>query len=140
MARHKEIRLLMIKFQPSCICLQKVMLENVMYNLERKYNFYATISPGQTIKWGTAVAIRKEIAHKRLNIRTTLQVVVLEVYLVEKRKRTICLIYLSPTEQMTEEDMKDFLCCSQYLWYCKETLLHTIHCGEVKKWAQNGEC
>ena len=56
------------------------MLGNVKYNLGKEYNFYATISPGQRSKGVTAVAIKKEIAHKRLIIRTTLQVVVLEVY------------------------------------------------------------
>ena len=46
------------------------MLENVKYNLGREYNFYATFPPAQRSKEGTAVAIRKEITHKILNIRT----------------------------------------------------------------------
>ena len=59
------------------------MLENVKYNLGRKYDFYATITPGQRSKGGTAVKIRKEIAHKRPNIRTTFQVVLRFEYLFE---------------------------------------------------------
>ena len=35
----------------------------------------------------TAVAIKKEIAHKRLNIRTTLPAVALNVYMAGKRKK-----------------------------------------------------
>ena len=60
-------------------------------------------------KEGTAVAIKKEITHKRLNIRTTIQVVALEVYLIGKGKRTVCSIYLPPTDQVIEEDMIDLL-------------------------------
>ena len=87
-ARHEEVQLLMNKFRPSCICQQEVMLENVRYNLGREYKFYAKIPPGQRSKGGAAVAIK--IAHKRLNIRTTLQVVA-QVYMAGKRKR-ICSI------------------------------------------------
>ena len=57
------------------------MLENVKYNLGREYKFYATIPLGQRSKRGTAVAIIKEIAHKRLN-----KAVALEVYMAEKGK------------------------------------------------------
>ena len=57
------------------------MLENARYNLGKKYDFYATI----------------------------LQVVAQEVYLVGKRKKTICSIYLPPTDQVTKEDMRDLL-------------------------------
>ena len=52
---------------------------------------------------GTAIAIRKEISHKRLTTRTT----ILEVYVV--RKRTRCSIYLPPIDQVTEENMTDLL-------------------------------
>ena len=40
----------------------------------------------------------KDVTHKRLNIRTTIQVVALEVYLIRKEKRTVCSIYLRPTD------------------------------------------
>ena len=33
----------------------------------------------------------------------------LEVYLIGKGKRTICSIYLPPTDQVTEEDMRELL-------------------------------
>ena len=48
------------------------MLENMKYNPEREQKFYSTIPLGQRSKGRTAVAIKKEITHKRLNIRTTL--------------------------------------------------------------------
>ena len=47
-----------------CICLQEIMLENVKYNLGKKYEFYAKIPLGQRSKGETTVAIKKEIAHK----------------------------------------------------------------------------
>ena len=84
------------------------MLENDKYNLGREYKFYATPSPRQRSKKGTAVAIKKEITHRRLNIRTTNQVGTLEVHLIEKGKRAVCSIYLPPTDQVTEEDMREF--------------------------------
>ena len=108
-ARHKKVWFLMNIFQLSCICLQEVMLENLSIIQERKYDFQAIIPLEQRSKGGTAVAIKKEIAHKRLNIRTTLQVVTLEVQLVGENKITICSIYLPPTDQVTEEDMTDLL-------------------------------
>ena len=51
----------------------------------------------------------KKIAHKRLNIRTIFQAVALEFYMAEKRKRTICSIYLPLTDLVTEKDMRDLL-------------------------------
>ena len=74
------------------------MLENVKYNLRREYEFYATIPPSQRSKGRTAVTIKKEIAYKRLNIRTILYLVALEVYMAGKSKRKICSIYLLPTD------------------------------------------
>ena len=71
-ARHKEVQLLMNRHQPSCLCLQEVMLENDKYRPRREYKFYATIPSGQRSKGGTAVDINKEITHKRVNIRTTI--------------------------------------------------------------------
>ena len=58
-ARHEEVELLMNKSQPSCICLQEVMPENVKYNLVKEYKFYAIILPVQRSKGGTAIAIKK---------------------------------------------------------------------------------
>ena len=66
------------------------MLENVKYNLGSEYEFYATIPLGHRSKGGTTVAIKKEIAHKRLNIRKTHQAVALKVHMAGKRKWTIC--------------------------------------------------
>ena len=123
--RQEEIWLLMNRNQPSCICLQEVILENDKYNLERLYKFYATTPPGRRSKGGTAVAIKKDITQKRLNIRKTIQVVSLEVYLIGKGKRTVYFIYLLSTE----EDMRELL---------GQILTDTIHYGEVNK-AQKGE-
>ena len=64
---------------------------------------------GRRSKGGTIVAIKKKITHKRLNIRTNIQVVALEVYLIGKGKRTVYSIYLLPTDQVTEDDMRDLL-------------------------------
>ena len=44
---------------------------NAKNNLRREYKFYATIPPGQRSKGGATVALKKVIAQKRLNIRTT---------------------------------------------------------------------
>ena len=97
-AIYEEVRFLMNRFQISCICLQEVMLENIKYNLGREYEFYTTIPPSQRSKRGATVSIINEMTRKKLNIRTTLQVVALEVYMTGKRKRRICLIYLSPID------------------------------------------
>ena len=64
---------------------------------------------GRRSKGGTAVTIKKDITHKRVNIRPTIQVVALEVYLLGKGKRIVCSIYLPPTDQVTEEDMRELL-------------------------------
>ena len=74
------------------------MLENDKYNLGKEYKFYVTTPWGRRSKGGTAVAIKKDITHERLNIKTPIQVVVLEVYLVGKVKRTVCSIYLPPPD------------------------------------------
>ena len=82
-ASHEEVRLLMNRRQPSCVCLQKLMLENNKYNLGREYQLHAAVPLGLRSKGGTAIAIRKDITHKQ-NLKTTLHVVALEVYLGEK--------------------------------------------------------
>ena len=97
-ARHEEVRLLMNRHHPSCVCLQEVMLENNNYNLGREYEFHAAVPLGRRSKGGTAIAVRKDINHNRLNLRTTLQVVALENCLVEREKRTLCSINLPPTD------------------------------------------
>ena len=51
--------------------------------------------PGQRSKGGTVVAIKKDMTHKRLNIR--------------KGTRTVCSIYQPSTDQVTEEDMRELL-------------------------------
>ena len=99
---HEEVRFLMNRHQPSYICLHELMLEKNKYNLGREYKFYATTPQ-------VGEAIKKEITHKRLNVRTTIQVVALEVYLIGKEKKTVCSIYLPPTDQVTEEHKRDLL-------------------------------
>ena len=64
------------------------MIENVNYNLGRKYDFYAIISLSQKSKREIAIAIKKEIAHKRVNIRTAFQAVALKIYMTEKGQYT----------------------------------------------------
>ena len=75
-----------------------------------KYEFYATTTPRvREAREGTAFAIKKDIKQKKLNIRTTIQVVALEIYLIGKWKITVCSIYLPTTDQVTEADMRDLL-------------------------------
>ena len=64
---------------------------------------------GLRSKGGTAIVVRKDINHNRLNLRTTLQVVALEICLVGRGKRILCSIYLPPTDQITEEELIDLL-------------------------------
>ena len=54
--RHEDVRLLMNRHQPSCICLQEVMLENNEYNLGQEYKFHETIPLGRRSKGGIAIA------------------------------------------------------------------------------------
>ena len=56
-----------------------------------------------------AIAIKREVAHKRLNIITTLQAVALEVQPMGKGKRTLCTIYLPPQENVTVEGMRELM-------------------------------
>ena len=72
-ARLEEVQLLINKTQPSCICLLEILLDNPKYNINRKYDLYATILPEQRSKGGEAKAVRKDISHRRLDIRTTIQ-------------------------------------------------------------------
>ena len=55
------------------------MLENTEYNIGREYEFYATTPPGQRSKGGTEISDEKELSHKRLAIRTTLQMVAMQL-------------------------------------------------------------
>ena len=66
-------------------------------------------TPSQRSKGRTANIISKEIPHKWLTIRTTLQVVAMKVYLAGKGKTPMFLIYFPSTHQVWEENVKDFL-------------------------------
>ena len=55
--------------------------------------------------------------------------VVLEVNLVKKRKRTICSIYLPATDYVTEEDMTDILKQLPVPIILLETLIHKTNMG-----------
>ena len=59
-ARLEEVKLLINRLQPSCICPQVVMLEIVKYNLGRGFEFYAISPLGQRSKGGAAIAIKKK--------------------------------------------------------------------------------
>ena len=83
------------------------MLGNVKYNLKREYKFYATIPRGQ--KRDRSSYKKKEIAYKRLNIRTTLQAVALEVCMAENDKRRMRTVYLPPADLVTEEGTRDLM-------------------------------
>ena len=72
------------------------MLENIKYNLWRGYKFNESVPHGQRSKGGTVVDVKNEIAHKRLNIITTFQVVALDVYMSKKRKKTKCSLLSTP--------------------------------------------
>ena len=63
-------------YRKSCLNIPNVIQEDNMNFIQQP--------PGQRSKGGTAIAIRKEILHKRLTYRTILQVVAREVYLVGK--------------------------------------------------------
>ena len=116
------------------LCLLEVILENVKYNLGREYKFYTTIYLGERSKGGTAVAIKNKIAHKRLNIRTVLHAVALEVNMTRKGKRTICLIYLPPNRPSYRRRYERFPGAVPSTYDTAVRLpMHTTHCGEVKK-------
>ena len=96
-ARLEEVWLLINKMQPSCICLQEIMLDNPKYNIDRKY--------WQRSKGEAAIAVRKDIPHRRLNIRTIIQAVALEIQPMEKSKRPLFSIYLPPQDIVWEEEI-----------------------------------
>ena len=62
----------------------------------RQKILYATIPTGQKSKGRAAIAVRKDIPHSRLNIKTTIQAVALEIQPMGKSKITLCSIYLPP--------------------------------------------
>ena len=92
----------MNRFQPSCICLQEILLKNVKYNIGREYKLYAIISLGQRSKGGTTVAVKKEIAHKILNTRTTLQTVSSSGGLNGSEKKKDNMINISPSNRPSD--------------------------------------
>ena len=67
-ARHEEVQLLMNRHQPSCTCLQEVMLENSKYSLEREYEFSATTPWVRETREGLQLKLKKnntqETKHK----------------------------------------------------------------------------
>ena len=73
-------------------------MENNKYNLGREYEFYAT-TPLRSEKQGKDCSCnKKEITHKRLNIRTTNHPgIALGVYLIGKGKRPDLYIYPQQT-------------------------------------------
>ena len=85
------------------------MLENVKYNRGRECELYAIIPLGQRSKGETEVAIKKGMAHKRLNIRTALQASSSGGLHGKENKKNNMLNISTPTDLVTGEDMRDLL-------------------------------
>ena len=92
----------MNRFQPFCICLQEVMLENVKYNLGREYEFYATI-PMQR----KAVVAIKNKQHKKTKHKNNPPVSRSGSLHDSEKKKDNMLNISTPTDQVTEEHMRD---------------------------------
>ena len=107
-------------------------------NLGRECKFYAIIPPGQRSKGGTTKAIKKEKAHKRLNIRMALHVVALEIYMTGKGN---VLNISTPNRPDDGGRYERSPGVAPSTYNTAERLQRTQPAkGEVKKWAQEREC
>ena len=109
-ARKQEISLLLAEKNPSCVCLQELKLStNSPYDIGSHYKAYSKLPNGddEFPRGGTLVAVRRDIPHTSLQLNTPLQAVAIS--LTTGDLRSICSVYLPPTEQVSELQIKQLI-------------------------------
>ena len=92
----------------SCICQQEVMLENVKYNLGKKYDFMQQSYQANEAWEGRQFQLEKK-QQKRDKHKNNPSSRSTGGRPRWEKKKTICSIYLPTTGQVNEEDLRDFL-------------------------------
>ena len=109
-ARKQEISLLLAEKNPSCVCLQELKLStNSPYDIGRHYKAYSKLpnDDNEFPRGGTLVAVRHDIPHTSLQLNTPLQAVAIS--LTTGDLRSICSVYLPPTEQISELQIEQLI-------------------------------
>ena len=109
-AKFEELRILIHEYSPVCIALQETMIGYNKAPCPRDYSlFHTEYNAERGNHGGSALLIRKDISHVSIDLQTSLQAVAVQINL--NRCYTICSIYLSPNENVSEGEL--LILCQQ---------------------------
>lgn len=99
--RLPELQLLISQFNPIALALQETMVpeSKITPNFIKGYNLFIHENPDNPYKTGTAIAIRNDIPHRRINFSSSLLAIAVEIDF--PFKITLISVYISPTRQLT---------------------------------------
>ena len=105
-AHMEDLKLLIAENNPEYICLQETKQNEQQYQIDKNYKTYNEIAMGDhSNKGGISIAIKKNIPHEKINLRTTLHAIALKVH--TRKFKSICNIYLPPSETFQTDDLTE---------------------------------
>lgn len=104
-SNYHHLRSLIEDTNPACICLQETCLETDPPYVPRGFSMYNINRINSGPHGGSAILVRDEIPHIKLNLVTTLQAVAIKIQL--DQLYTICSIYLPPNDPINREEIEE---------------------------------
>ena len=98
-----DLRVLISRYSPACICLQETMIGQSDYPSPPGYRAFYSSLPGQGHSGGTAILVRNDIPYTSLHLNTPLQAAVIQIFL--NRPYTVCSLYLPPSDPISRVDL-----------------------------------
>jgi len=108
-ANREELQILFSDFNPEVVSLQETQMKpnsNVSFKNYCIYHRPGTEKNG-TFYGGAAILIKNSIAHKDINITSSLQAIAVRATLF--KSITICSLYLPPSSKWTKSDIDDII-------------------------------
>lgn len=97
--RIAELQLLISKFNPIAIALQETLVpeNSIPSNFIKGYNLYILENPDNPERTGTAIAIKNDIPHRRVNLPAHTGLLAIAIEIEFPVKVTLISIYISPS-------------------------------------------
>ena len=107
-ANHKELLLLLKRYNPKIVCLQEIFLIDINHLQIKNFQSYHYIhTDGQRASGGVSIHVRKDILqhqiYQQININSELQVIALKATL--HKPINICCIYLPPHDPIHNQKL-----------------------------------
>lgn len=104
----EELRILIARCSPACICLQETLLGDSNHPSPPGYcGFYSHTLAGQGHHGGTAIFVRSDVPFIPVQLNTPLQAVAVKIFI--NRFYTLCSLYLPPGDPVDKLDLMNLV-------------------------------